>query len=779
MSEAKIQPCNLRKNLGLKTIIGLFLMSACAVADEPAVGWEETFDDTSALKRIDMTCYRLKDPDKWPDVVTAKVEDGALIARAVTEKEMGQISTIWGWGDGMRVWDTTSFAPFEPVDLLKYPIIEFRWKPVTSASWYVRVTYETKEGKKHSDYLSWRHDGKDGWRNQTFRTNQDSSAPSRHTPVRLLGICVIDANRDREVAIAFDYIRVRAFNEEEAKLEAPRAERLKRYSLPDIEWMKHIYPYGPLSSGEWRAFDADFACGGIEAFYGDLVRHHMNLILRDHREPYRLRNHPGCKSIPVFIEKTREHLAAAHNVGLLMGRDVMWLAEELDKHGIKETEKEVKHLTTELADEENLVAWYISDEPAANIFWPVVCVKQMFEDHDPNRLVTWAFNSVKKASLFEPYISVLLPDRYPIYQHDRNPWEVRHVLAAYRANIDRTTWFIGQAFGSRWEDELPRDKRGHPTRAEFRLMYHIAIAEGIKGITFFKPTGYGNECMFDRVGMPSPFMADVKNLGRRLAGIGILLIKADVEDDSGVSVRTAKTGWVGKNPRMLSVATLKARNRAVRYLIVINESVKVERRGELVLPDRPNTVVLNADTFEELRPIAKDQYLVSPLAAGDAHFFVAGPREEVNKDVKTILANRAKETLRVMKPDLLIAERWGCDLSGVKAVVAASKPVEAAALLEKTLAGHQAYSSCKWELESIRPTVARAVDDIFESRWNGNAPARAGREKALPRIRALGVRHSALRARLIHAEKTESLPADIAAYRRDLAKLIEDLGLPR
>ncbi|MFH0964501.1 MAG: hypothetical protein V2A58_10880 [Planctomycetota bacterium] len=761
------------------------------------IGWEETFDSAAAVERIAIVRIQCENRAEWPDVAEAKVEDGELVVRSNWPRANARAFAIYGWGKGVY-HDTSGFAPFAPVDLVKHPIIELRWKGIRSALWwYFGVVYETLEGKVSHDSFSPRQNSTGEWVIERFRCNEDGAHPQKSTPVKLLGVSIMQQDNERDSAIAFDYIRVRGFTEEEAKGEAARAERLKRYRLPAAPaWMGRTFTYGPWTSAYINPTVGDFAWGGIEGFYGDLVRHHMNFLCRDARDAYedvyfeatgkaiQGRWDQRMKEIALddgaadlFIERTKEHCAAARDAGLMLGRDVDFLARRFNENGLEATERMVKRLAAGLAGVEGLAAWVHDDEPTADRLWPFVAIKQMFEENDAGRLVVSSFNLPSRAAVYEPYVTVVQPDHYPIRKDNgRDAWEVRRVLRAYRQTVDRPLWFIGQAFGLRREDEgLPVRMRLCPTRAEFRLMYHLAIAEGVKGITFFVPSGNVSEHMFDRLGTPAPFMEDAKVLGGRLASFGPLLLGCEVEEDAGVSVRTEKAGWMGDTGHGLSAAVLRGREREVRCVIVVNESVQEERRGEVTLADWGGAVVMDADTLERLRPAGANRYAVERLAPGDARFLVAGAADEVEKVRAEIVGNREREAARVMKPDLLIARRWGMDLGEVEAALAGGRIREAQAALAGALAGDQTYDACRWELAVMRPDFARAVDEVYMERWNS---PRKGREGFVESLETFATRHSALRARLIQAQGRDTLPADIAACREELGRILSELGLP-
>ena len=137
-----------------------------------------------------------------------------------------------------------------------------------------------------------------------------------------------------------------------------------------------------------------------------------------------------------------------------------------------------------------------------------------------------------------PYLPIFYADFYPVKRKSSsgaNPWSVYNEFAdkVKRAG-DKPVWFMPQVFNC--GNPYGYDIYAYPTDGEIRLMFHLAIAAGVRGISWYGFTNTGwqwvmnyyhlRQSPLNASAMPAPGWDAIVECQREVAGTGMLLIKS-------------------------------------------------------------------------------------------------------------------------------------------------------------------------------------------------------------------------------------------------------------
>ena len=137
-----------------------------------------------------------------------------------------------------------------------------------------------------------------------------------------------------------------------------------------------------------------------------------------------------------------------------------------------------------------------------------------------------------------PYLPIFYADFYPIKRKSSsgaNPWSVYNEFAdKVRRAGDKPVWFMPQVFTA--GEPRGYDIYAYPTDGEIRLMFHLAIAAGVKGISWYGFTNTGWQWVMNYYhmrqsplncsAMPAPGWEAIVDCHREVAGTGMLLLKS-------------------------------------------------------------------------------------------------------------------------------------------------------------------------------------------------------------------------------------------------------------
>ena len=137
-----------------------------------------------------------------------------------------------------------------------------------------------------------------------------------------------------------------------------------------------------------------------------------------------------------------------------------------------------------------------------------------------------------------PYMPIFYADFYPVKRKSSsgaNPWSVYPEISdKVKKAGTKPVWFMPQVFCC--GDPHGYDIYAYPTDGEIRLMFHLAIAAGVRGISWYGFTNTGWQWVMkyyhhrhsplNSSAMPAPGWDAVVDCMREISGTGMLLLKA-------------------------------------------------------------------------------------------------------------------------------------------------------------------------------------------------------------------------------------------------------------
>ena len=195
---------------------------------------------------------------------------------------------------------------------------------------------------------------------------------------------------------------------------------------------------------------------------------------------------------------------------------------------------------------------------------------------------------------FIPYVPVFVGDFYPVKRQNasgRNPWSVyTHFSEVVKRAGDTPVWFMPQGFGGG-----PVSTYAFPSASEISLMLHLALAAGIKGVSWHGfPSGtwpwmmnYSmyRYSMLGGAGQRTPSWAGVVDASRAMASAGGLLLRAKpVNLPAGASIQSRDYTSRGNfyNGAAVRLFALKAPEGTV--FIAVNQNVAAPEKATVTLP---------------------------------------------------------------------------------------------------------------------------------------------------------------------------------------------------
>lgn len=590
-------------------------------SDDPAEVWRVDFDD---LESIGGVRYVFREGKPTSDGLVMSVDNGVLTFGA----EFDQDSGLWdhavlGWGEGMPsgFWQWRE-SPFAKVDVKEYPILEIRARrtPGLVPNFNLAPVFETQTGVI---FTQLQVQLTEDWGVYKFRFSPLSSAPRPTTPKTLRGLIVRVAGERKPCGLEIDWIRVRAFTPDEQARDDVIVETLTGYSPPN--WQQPFFVYGPYGSSTY----ATSRMGGFEGAYGAMVRAHCNYQMAPHTISYYRfqdrKDQSQDQNISEFLKINQKAVASAHATGLSVNLDVRGFDADLLEHGRDFIDGAVARVAETFRNQSVILGYTVADEPVPSDIWKAVGVKQLFEKHDPTKLVVYSIADAIWAPDFDPFTTLHVLDKYPINVDGRSLAYVSSQMDRINEITDKPVWFIVQAFGDKqWYTDKPAYMLV-PTGAEYRRMVYMAIARGAKGVMFYDWFHKPWQTVVDRYGNPGPLYGVVSETGRRIAGVGSILLRCE---------ETGATSTHGP----FEIHELKLPNPETTILVACNTDMKKPHK-------------LTVDVGAEL----EGESLTSVLP-GDARFIAL---THVGQLKAEITANVQREQIRVARPDRSITARWG------------------------------------------------------------------------------------------------------------------------
>ena len=235
-----------------------------------------------------------------------------------------------------------------------------------------------------------------------------------------------------------------------------------------------------------------------------------------------------------------------------------------------------------------------------------------------------------------PYVPVFLCDWYPINRRGfrgRDPWSVKRTFENIVAKAGETpVWFMPQGFGC-----LPPSSYAFPSAGEIRLMIHLAVAVGVKGIVFhgFPNTGwnwvngkYYDYSFYGAGGQKTPQWEALGSCAKTLTAIGSLVCRtvpgkppADFRIQSP-EYRSANGFYEGKQ---VILQALDGKN----FQIIVCINMDPEKKISFPLDFGKNRVY-------DLRSMAPAEKMLA-LEGGDAAYFLLNGS---TREIREVFRNR-------------------------------------------------------------------------------------------------------------------------------------------
>ena len=693
-----------------------------AEARQPEIGWQMDLSDPSFADKLTGKSLRLKKSGRdVSDNFSVTVAGGAL-------RVTGNYGT-----DGTNQGDNVHFdLPIgKPIDLTKYPVFEIEWRtnaPKPPACLLVQNKTVTKTGDAVSSYYYPSGGKQNEWHTDVSQFVLDASFPTRGTPVKLNSVylAIYAHGASGEYTLEIRSFKIRGFNEAEAAEDSAKTAVFKDFRRADTpkRWTEEVFPFGPC--GHFRGPE------GYESWYDTVVRNHGTASLFHHSQ---FSNDRGVsRKVPVeeYIEFRRKELAPATARGLYI--QPMLLLPGVMKNAGTEALPWLHEYAAALAkafrNEKYLMGWFIADEISDGYLWGIAATEDAINRTDPSKVAAVNHFGIDRIMRFEPYLNVVMTDHYPIHESKRDPWSYAGWCRSLSEKTDKPHWIFIPSFGK--SDWFETDTSyADPTRAELRLMTYLAIANGIKGITYFlHSTTSGFPGMFDAIGNPlpldDPLAPDVSRIGEKLVEIGPFLLKTKL-----LPVIAAKATPGDVNG--LSVGVRRS-NEGV-FVVVANQHVTKEQSGTVELSvDRlaSDASIYDLYSLSQIAEPGVQKFEVAQLAPGDGRIYYVGSRTQFEAIEKMMLKRRALEMIRMANLDRLVIERWGMDVKAIDAQFAKARSAvnagstaqaqEAKDIVAAVVNGDNDLAQCRKLLAETKITLGRAYFAIhsgFGSAWPG------------------------------------------------------------
>ncbi|MBO7328600.1 MAG: hypothetical protein J6W00_07510 [Lentisphaeria bacterium] len=265
-----------------------------------------------------------------------------------------------------------------------------------------------------------------------------------------------------------------------------------------------------------------------------------------------------------------------------------------------------------------------------------------------------------------PYVSLYSGDWYPINRKEnggRNPWSMERVV---KETVDMAKGgrieLVIQTFG------FSRTSYSFPTPAEIRLMSHLAVANGAKGISYHEVTNGGLIWRYNygyhytargNAGELTPLWFALGECGRELTAIGPEILTSKPSDTQWITVSTphyrSSNGYY--NGPQVKPYSLERQDHA-KIVILVNQDVKKNGSAD---------IKFNLKKGEKVYSLTEMAWCPSnvkiTLKPGNAEYFAIGTETQLNQIHNAVALKRFQRAVVEFRIQAERAERNGVDLA--------------------------------------------------------------------------------------------------------------------
>ncbi len=709
------------------SVIAIIVMLAAfarAETKQPEIAWRMDLSDKSFADKLTGKSLFLNPGNRETNEnFSVTVADGVL-----------RITAKYGI-DGVNQGDNVHFdLPIGgSIDLTKFPVFEVEWRttaPKPAGCLLVQNTCVTRTGDDASSYYYPSCGATNEWHTDTNQFVPDASFPTSGTPVTLksvyLAIYAWANSYPGEYTLEIRSFKIRGFNEAEAAADAPKVEVFKNFKqIPATgPLVEDVFPFGPC--GYCRGPE------GYESWYDNDVRCHTTVSTFHYSQ---FPDEKGVsRSVPAsdYVAFRKRELEPAKARGLYI-MPMLTLPDVVRTGGVESLpwlRDYAATLAKAFKNEPYLAGWFIGDETSDDFLWGIAATGDALHRADPSKLAMYNHFGIERIMRFEPYLNMVMTDYYPIHTTKRDPWGYAKWCRTLSEKTDKPQWIFIPAFGQ--SDWFKTDSSyAYPTHAELRLMSYLALANGIKGITYFlysTPNMFPG--VFDQIGnalpLDDPIVKDISEMGEKMIEIGPFLLKTKLLPLKAASATPADASGLSVGVRQSNEG---------KFVVVVNQSVDKEQGGNVNInidDYAGDAAMYDLYTLKQLTKPGETRFEVAPLAPGDGRIYYRGNKDRFEAVKKMMLQRRALEIVRVANLDRLVAQRWGMDVKAIDAQFAKAKSAartggtaqaqKAEDMVAAIVKGDSDMAKCRRVLADARMTLGRAyltVHSGYNTAWPG------------------------------------------------------------
>lgn len=318
------------------------------------------------------------------------------------------------------------------------------------------------------------------------------------------------------------------------------------------------------------------------------------------------------------------------------------------------------------------------------------------------------------ARAYLPYVSLYSGDWYPINRKEnggRNPWSMERVVKE-TVNMAKGTRLelVIQTFG------FSRTTYSFPTAAELRLMSHLAVANGAKGISYHEVTNGGLIWRYNfgyhytargNAGELTPLWFALGECGRELTAIGPEVLTSAPGNAQWITVSAphyrSTNGYY--NGPQVKAYSLERQDHA-KIAVLVNQDVKKNGSADVKFKLKKGEKVYSLSAMAWRLANVKIS-----LLPGSAEYFAIGTEAQLKQISNAVALKRFQRAVVEFRIQAERAERNGVDL---KQVAALEKEAVKAASAKDGMTAWNKITRAKKKIEDL---IKGTDYGKFQQKW--------------------------------------------------------------